>query len=193
MRKDIFLTAAAALLLLASNAATCGEPAPVTYAQIEPILLSRCVMCHIDNGGRMGPPPAGYVVRTYEQVLGARERVRVVPGNPAASELLRRVKGLSTPRMPFGGPPWLSDEEIALIERWIADGARNRDGERAKTPVGAQVRLRGTLTGPRAIDGAQFKLEGARAEGPLREGASAEVRGVVEADGSIRATRVRAR
>jgi hypothetical protein len=59
--------------------------------------------------------------------------------------------------------------------------------------VGAQVRLRGTLTAPRAIDGVSFTLDAARTEGNLRTGASAELRGVVQADGSIRATRVRAR
>ncbi|MDB5904630.1 MAG: hypothetical protein JWM26_3508 [Betaproteobacteria bacterium] len=165
---------------------------PVTYAHVEPI-LARCVKCHVESGGLRGPPPEGYVLRTYEQTLAAGERVRVVPGNPAASALLRRVKGLERPRMPFDGPPWLGDAEIALIERWIIDGARDRDGKPAPVPAGAQVRLRGTLTAPREIDGVPFSPEGARTERGLRTGASAELRGVVQPDGTIRATRVRPR
>jgi hypothetical protein len=149
--------------------------------------------CHVEGGGQMGRPPRGYVLRTYEQALAIGERARVVPGNAAASELVRRVKGLSRPRMPFDGPPWLTEEETALIARWIDDGAPNRDGKPAPIPVGAQVRLRGSLTGPREIDGMQFTAEGIWNDPELRIGAPAELRGVVQSDGSVRATRVRAR
>ena len=166
---------------------------PVTYAHIEPILLSRCVKCHVETGGKMGPPPEGYVLRSYEQTIAATERVRVIPGNPAASELLRKVNGLSRPRMPFDGPPWLADEEIQLLSRWIADGARNRDGQPAPMPVGAQVRLRGTLTPAGELDGAVFSAEGGRRDRGPRVGGAAELRGTVQPDGSIRAERLRGR
>ncbi|RYG34373.1 DUF1553 domain-containing protein, partial [bacterium] len=47
----------------------------------------------------------------------------VVPGDPAASELVRRLKGLGDkPAMPMGFPP-LSKADIAKVERWIAEGA----------------------------------------------------------------------
>lgn len=166
---------------------------PVDYRQVEPILLARCVKCHVESGGRMGPPPEGYVLRTYAQTLAAGERVRVVPGNPAASELLRRVRGLAQPRMPFDGPPWLGDADIRLLERWIADGARDRDGRPAPVPVGAAVRLRGTLTAPGEVDGMPFSAAGARIDRAPRVGGAVELRGVVEADGSVRALRLRAR
>lgn len=166
---------------------------PVNYAHIEPILLSRCVKCHVESGGKMGPPPEGYVLRSYEQTIAATDRVRVVPGNPAASELLRKVQGVSRPRMPFDGPPWLADEEIALLSRWIADGARSRDGKPAPLPVGAQVRLRGTLTAPGELDGAAFSTPGTRIDKGPRVGGAVELRGTVQADGSIRAERLRAR
>ncbi len=166
---------------------------PVTYAHIEPILLSRCVMCHVDSGGKMGPPPEGYVLRSYEQTIAATDRVRVIPGNPAASELLRKVNGLSRPRMPFGGPPWLADEEIQLLSRWIADGARNRDGQPAPMPVGARVRLRGTLTAPGELDGAAFSADGGRRDKSPQVGSAAELRGWVQPDGSIRVERLRSR
>ncbi len=165
---------------------------PVTWADVEPVLLSRCAKCHSENG-IMGGPPEGFIVRTHAQILAANERVRVVPGQPLASELLRRVRGLSRPRMPFDGPPWLSDGEIGLIERWIADGARDRAGKPAPIPAGADIRFRGILTGPEEIDGLPFDSSGARIDKSPRVGSEAELRGIVERDGSIRATRLRRR
>ena len=196
---EAWIAAGAAPGALPAEAATTPAPlapapdGPVDYRQVEPILLARCVKCHVESGGRMGPPPEGYVLRTYAQTLAAGERVRVVPGNPAASELLRRVRGLAQPRMPFDGPPWLGDAEITLLERWIADGARDRDGKPAPLPVGAALRLRGTLTAPGEVDGMPFSAAGARVDRAPRVGGAVELRGVVEADGSVRALRLRAR
>ena len=68
----------------------------------------------------------------------AHERARVVPGNPVASELVRRIRGQARPRMPYDGPPYLTDAEIDLIVAWIEQGARcraasNRAGGRPST------------------------------------------------------------
>jgi uncharacterized membrane protein len=165
---------------------------PVTWAEVEPILLARCAKCHSENG-IMGAPPEGFIVRSHAQTLAAGERVRVIPRQPQASELLRRVRGLSRPRMPFDGPPWLSETEIDLIEQWISDGARDRAGKPAPIPVGASVRFRGILTGPEEIDGMPFDGGGARIDKAPRVGSEAELRGSVQSDGSIRATRLRRR
>ena len=48
----------------------------------------------------------------------------VKAGDPNASELVRRIRGQARPRMPLDGPPYLSIDEIRLIEDWIAQGAR---------------------------------------------------------------------
>ena len=47
--------------------------------------------------------------------------------------------------MPYNGPPWLSAEDTQLIADWIAQGARNAQGQPAPVPVGAKVRLGGTM------------------------------------------------
>jgi hypothetical protein len=67
--------------------------------------------------------------------------------------------------MPFDGPPWLADEEMRLIEQWIAQGARDSEGRAAPVPAGARVRFRG----------------------------AEEIRGVVQPDGNISVTRQRRR
>jgi len=94
-----------------------------TWAELEPIVAERCAVCHTD-GGRVGPAPEGYRLTAYAATLDATDRARVIPGHPQASELLRKVRGQSLPRMPLDGPPWLADDEIALIETWIAQGGR---------------------------------------------------------------------
>lgn len=45
----------------------------------------------------------------------------VAPGDPAGSNLVKALRGVDFPRMPFGYPP-LPEERIQFIEQWIRDG-----------------------------------------------------------------------
>src|SRR5690606_37469225 len=89
--------------------ATPPQP-PIGYARVAPVLAQRCVKCHTARG-LMGPAPEGFRLDSYAATIAAEDRVRVLPGEPLGSELVRRIKGYSSPRMPFDGPPWLSDDE----------------------------------------------------------------------------------
>lgn len=108
---------------------------PVTYADVEPIFAQHCVRCHAEQGA-FGPAPSGYRLDTYEEAVAGGDRARVVPFDPDASELVRRVFGHAQPRMPYDGPPWLSDDELERIVAWVADGARAADGTPAEVPAG---------------------------------------------------------
>jgi hypothetical protein len=90
----------------------------VSYQQdIQPIFDRACVSCH--------GVQAGLTLTGYDQLMnGSLDGPVVIPGNPAASELLRRLTGLSEPRMPLGSQP-LSAGDIQLIEAWIAAGSPN--------------------------------------------------------------------
>lgn len=88
---------------------------PVSYDRVAPIFAQRCAKCHAQQGV-MGPAPEDYRLTSYADTISTFGRVRVVPGNPGASELVRRVRGQARPRMPFDGPPYLAEDEIALIE-----------------------------------------------------------------------------
>lgn len=165
----------------------------VTFADIEPILLQRCVSCHSD-GGMMGRPPEGLRLGSYEEVVHGSDRVVLVPGSPGASELMRRIVGRSLPRMPFDGPPYLNDDQERLIRTWIEQGAADAEGRSAPTPAGVEVRLHGILTGRWLLDGLPLQVvAGTRMEDGIAPGDYVQVRGVVEADGSIRVERIRAR
>jgi hypothetical protein len=53
---------------------------------------------------------------------------RVVPGNPDASYLAQKIGGtvgITGRRMPFNGPPYLTDGQIQIVRAWIEQGAQN--------------------------------------------------------------------
>src|SRR5678815_5267286 len=93
---------------------------------IRPILSDRCFTCH-------GPDAAKRVTRLrFDTEAGARielgqGRHAIVPGDPEASEMLRRVAAPeATRRMPptYSGKPALTTAEIDRVRRWIAQGAK---------------------------------------------------------------------
>jgi mono/diheme cytochrome c family protein len=185
--------------LAAAKAKASESPAPpepgavATYADVEPVFTARCVKCHAENG-LMGPAPEGYRLTSYEAAISAVDRARIVPGNPEASELVRRVRGQSLPRMPFDGPPYLGDEEVARITEWIKQGARSADGAPAPVPSGARVRLQGRLVGQWQLDALPLIVTDAtRFDKSPRTGDYVEVRGRLDAAGGIVAERIRPR
>ncbi len=165
---------------------------PVTWSDVQPILRAACVRCHQPKGIR-GPAPEGLRFDTYDATVGGGERASVIPGRPDASPLLRAVRGQARKPMPLGAPR-LKPEAIALLERWIREGARGDDGKAAPIPSGRQVRLFGVFDGAARVDAVVLAVDGGtRIDGAPAAGATVEVRATVLADGSLRATRVRAR
>ena len=166
---------------------------PLNYQHVAPIFARRCARCHSDNG-QMGRAPEGFRLTSYAETLSASDRVRVIPGNAAASELVRRIRGQSRPRMPFDGPPYLDDDEIRLVEEWIAQGARNAAGEPASIPVGARVRLHGVLESRWKLDGIDLIVgPGTRIDKNPRPGDYVQVRGSIDQAGRIQVERLRRR
>ncbi len=101
---------------------------PVDFSQqIHPILTARCMTCHNGERGQ-----GGLSVMTREALLkGGKGGPALVPGQPAKSPLVLRLKGEGGQRMPLAGPA-LSAAEIALVERWVAEGAVVNAGNTAK-------------------------------------------------------------
>ncbi len=164
----------------------------VTYLHVAPIFATRCASCHADSG-LMGRAPEGYRLTSYRATLASHHRVRVVPGRPEASELIRRIRGQARPRMPLNGP-YLSDGEVQLIEEWVAQGARNAQGRVAVIPEGAAVRLHGTL-GPRwQLDGLPLSIsERTRIDKSPGPGDYVQVRGRLGKAATVEVERLRRR
>lgn len=169
------------------------EDGQIVYNEVARIFGQACIRCHSDNG-IMDAPPEALRLDSYESILAGGDRIVIIPGNAQASEIVRRIEGLASPRMPYDGPPWLSDEDIALIRDWIEAGAISDDAVRAPIPVGGRVRLRGLMTAPHEIDGAPFIVTGqTRVDDQPPVGAQAEVRARVTSDGGLQAERLRER
>jgi len=130
---------AAALLL----AAACGEVKlptepgldgggeAFTFARVQDeVFTPNCAKagCHVAAVGAGGMVlEAG---QSYSQIVDRRALGspldRVEPGDPERSYLLRKVRGdadITGARMPFDGPPFLSQEQIDGIAGWIRAGA----------------------------------------------------------------------
>jgi mono/diheme cytochrome c family protein len=110
------------LLLVACLAALARAAEPVEFQnEIAPLLVKRCLACHGETKCK-----GEYQLHTLAALLepGASGESPVVAGKPASSYLLSLVRELSADeRMPKNADR-LPDAEIALIERWIAEGAK---------------------------------------------------------------------
>lgn len=170
-----------------------AQAAPLTYNDVAPIFLGRCMMCHMPNG-IMGDPPENYRLDSYVETLSKSDRARVVPGNALASELYRRIKGYAKPRMPFNGPPFLSEVEVDRIAQWINDGARDANGNLAPDISGSRVRLHGQLTELWALDGLKLSIHsGTRIKKNPAIGSYVRVQGIVGKNAEIHVDRIKRR
>jgi mono/diheme cytochrome c family protein len=170
-----------------------GPGENITWLHVAPIFATRCAKCHTDNG-LMGSPPEELRLTSYASTLESSERARVVPGNPDASELVRRIRGQAKPRMPFDGPPFLDSDEIRLIEDWIAQGARDAAGVPARVPAGAKVRLHGTLERGDRLDGLELAIgPHTRIDKSPGPGDYVQVRGRLDDAGNVIVERLRRR
>ena len=104
-----------------------GEP--VSYAsEVQLFFNQQCVACHLtgaESGGLNLEPGLSHE-ELLEDSVGA-EMPRVTPGDPEESYLFHKLRGThldvggSGVVMPQGGQ--VSDQILAMIERWIAQGA----------------------------------------------------------------------
>lgn len=112
------LTTALYFVLMWGVCACCGAMAaqpPEFVRDIQPLLQSHCGSCH-DGSERSGGLDLGAGL-----VRGGESGPVLVPGQPDESLLLQLV---SSNAMPPAGEPRLSAEQIDLLRRWIAAGAR---------------------------------------------------------------------
>src|SRR5215472_16685527 len=91
---------------------------------IRPIFNQNCVACH---GGVRQKNGVSFIFREEALGKGKSGRPTIVPGDPQSSELMARV----TSKDPDAGMPYhaapLPQDQIALLRRWISEGAQWSD------------------------------------------------------------------
>lgn len=103
------------------------EAGAVSFRQdVQPILDNYCAECHTGEGA--GLEASGFSVASYESVMkGTKFGSMIEPGDPLSSSLYRLVSGREihpSIRMPHGRTG-LTETEIAVIEAWISQGAKD--------------------------------------------------------------------
>src|SRR5436190_17486087 len=134
------------------TAVSAQTPASVSFrTDVLPLLREHCVSCHGPtqqmNGLRLD--------RRSAALTGGTITV-LIPGNSAASRLYLKLVGTQYgQQMPPSGR--LSDHEIALVKKWIDQGAEwagrpcRRGGGSTTRPIGDPVDGRPAARRPRAL------------------------------------------
>lgn len=95
---------------------TAPLPDVVSYSKdIQPLWDQDCISCHKPNA----TPPDLTAANSYSALTVNNKYV--IPGNAAGSKLHKSLVGDGAAIMPTSGK-W-SDSKIALVDKWINDGA----------------------------------------------------------------------
>ncbi len=131
------------LLLLAPPLAQAQAPPatkPVSFInEVAPILKENCFACH-DAKKRKGK----FDMTTYENFRkGGDKEDPLVPGKPDESHILDLLTAKDNSRMPpkEAGDP-LPKEKIAILQRWIAEGAKLDPEVTPKADLLRELRVR---------------------------------------------------
>jgi uncharacterized membrane protein len=101
-----------AVLIAPSPRATAPATAGgVGFAKVQPIIAERCTVCHAAKPTFPGfqQPPGGLTFDTPEQIKAAAPRIH--------------QQTIATQAMPIGNLTKMTDEERALLGKWLAEGA----------------------------------------------------------------------
>jgi hypothetical protein len=132
--------AAAVVFFLAPPVAAQDAKGPVSFINdVAPIFKENCFACH-DAKKRKGKLD----MTTYENLRkGGDNEDPIVPAKPAESLLYELITTTTAKRMPpkESGDP-LTKEKIAIIERWIKEGAKVDAGIDAKADLMRELRIR---------------------------------------------------
>jgi hypothetical protein len=131
-----------------------SQPLTADFASIqEHVLTPICTRCHIGAGA-----PEGLQLdsaHSYALLVGVPSAeqpavLRVSPGDPDSSYLLRKLEGapgISGAQMPFGGP-YLPQATLDVIRQWIAAGAPRSGSASLEAAVKAVQMFAVAVTSP---------------------------------------------
>lgn len=111
------------LLGIVANAHAQNPDAVEFGRDVLPVLSTRCFACHgPDDEARQADLRLD---RPADALAKRANGFAIVPGKPAQSQLLTRIRARGAERMPpeDSGKPPLRPDEVAILEKWVASGA----------------------------------------------------------------------
>ncbi len=151
------LFASAVLHAAPADSEAPDEDNPVSfYKDIRPILQANCTGCH-----QPAKAKGDYVMTEFAKLLaGGEEGGAIVPGQPDKSYLLT----VSTPvdgeaEMPPKGDP-LHESQIALIRKWVEEGATDDTPESAKASYAFTMEKPPVYVTPPAVTSVEYSPDG---------------------------------
>jgi len=121
------------LFLVVAPVAAFAADAPTADAvvfsrDVAPILVQKCQGCHNPQKHK-----GGYQIDTFEHLMrpGDSEAAPITPGQPGASEVMRLITSADEKKRMPQKDDALPATQVALIERWIKQGARFDGPDRA--------------------------------------------------------------
>ena len=113
------------------------DPSHLSFRrQVAPILVKRCLACHDDRKASGGLSMATFA--SFERGGKSVAEAILDPGDPDSSYLITSIRRGAPVRMPYKQPP-LKDDEIAVLTRWVKEGAKFDGPSAAETPLAALV------------------------------------------------------
>ena len=114
----------------ASGRPVSGPPmASSDFQEIQDTIFTPiCTQCHVGANAPQGlrlDAANSYAMLVNVASAESPGTLRVSPGNPAASYIVQKIEGTAAVgvRMPANGPPYLPQDRIDLVKRWITAGA----------------------------------------------------------------------
>lgn len=104
-----------------------GKKDEVSYKNdVAPIIHDYCQSCH-EKGGK-GMETSGLDLSSYDGLMkGTKYGAVVKPGDSFTSILIQVVEGRVHPsiKMPYGMSGGLAKDKIAVMKKWVDQGAKN--------------------------------------------------------------------
>jgi mono/diheme cytochrome c family protein len=99
---------------------------PVSFIKdVAPILVQNCIACHNQKKSE-----SKYIMTTFAQLAKGGQQgedITLIAGDPDGSRIVELLRPDGEPRMPYKQDP-LPPEKIAVIERWVKEGAKYDGG-----------------------------------------------------------------
>ena len=101
-----------------------GHALDVEYQrEVKPILTKYCIGCHNEKDNE-----SEVQLQSFANIIkGGPKGAIVVPNDPTQSIMLKMMLGTEEPKMPPEDSPQPNPVEIAVIQKWIEQGAKGSD------------------------------------------------------------------